>query len=289
VGTSAELKAELSLLMPARSCCQWNELRALTLALRGRPDRGGLAIRTPLNRVARKLVRLAREIGIAQTEFHKGRTLRRPSYTVRLAPEAPVGVGLQSASAPERPCCRRAFLRGAFLGAGTLVAPARGYHLEFALPASASADAVSSALTAFEVIPGRYRRRGRFVVYVKEAEQIARSLTALGASRAVMEFESFRVVQEMRAQVNRRTNTETANMSKSMRAAVEQTAWVRLLQAAGRLERLPEALRSAAALRLAHPRATLQELAGQAGVSKSAMNGRLRRLRQWAEGREPAE
>ncbi len=284
MGTAAELKAELSLLIPARSCCQWSELRALTLALRGRPDGRWLAIRTPLNSVARKIVRLARETGIAQTEFHKGRTLRRPTYTVRLAPEAPVRAGLQSASAPERPCCRRAFLRGACLGAGTLVTPARGYHLEFALPAAATADAVSTALAAFEITPGRYRRRGRWVVYVKEAEQIARCLAALGASRAVMEFEGFRVVQEMRAQVNRRTNTETANLNKSIRAAVEQTAGVRRLEAAGRLERLPDALRSAAALRLAYPKATLQELAEQAGLSKSAMNGRLRRLGQWAEG-----
>ncbi len=280
--TSAELKAELSLLLPARACCQRSELQALAQARQGALDGRWLAIRTPINAVARKLVRLARSAGVEATEIRRGATLRRPTYTVRLAVDAALATALLAPAPADRPCCCRAFLRGAVLAAGTLVTPARGYHFEFALPTAAAAAAVTAALGSFELVARRYRRGARWVVYVKGADAIVRCLSLVGANRAVLAFEGFRVVQEMRAQVNRRTNSETANMSKSIRTALEQTAEVRRWQASGLLDRLPGALRTAATIRLAYPRAGLRELASRLSLTKSAMNGRLRRLRAWA-------
>lgn len=273
-----ELKAELSLLMPARACCQRSELQALTLALAGRREGRWLVLRTRVNPVARKLVRLSRLVGADRTEFHKSPTLQRPAYTVRLATAATQAGTLQAANAPERPCCRRSFLRGAFLASGSLTTPARGYHLEWVLRRRAAAEAVATTLRRGGLQPGHYQRRGRQIVYVKDASSIAQCLGLMGASRTMLAFEAFRVVQEMRAQVNRRTNTETANLNKSIRTAMDQTARVHQLQADGWLQALPAALRSAATLRLAHPRAGLAELARRAHISKSAMNGRLRRL-----------
>jgi DNA-binding protein WhiA len=281
---TTELKEELALLMPARACCQRSELQALGIGLDARADGAALSLRTPLNAVARKLVRLARAAGVERTEFRKGSSPVKPPYAVRIFASADLVADLLQASPPERPCCRRAFLRGAFLGAGSLTAPHRGYHLEWVLRAAGAAATLASVLETFEVAPGRYRRRGRWVVYLKGAEAIARCLSAIGASRGLLEFQGFRVVQEVRAGVNRRTNTETANLNKSIRSAMEQARQMRRLEADGHLGRLPPALREAAALRLMHPRAGLVELAGRAGLSKSAMNGRLRRLAAWADG-----
>ncbi len=275
---STELKAELSLLMPALTCCQRSELQALALALAGGLEGRWLALKTRVNPVARKLVRLARRVGVDQTEFRKSPTVQRPAYTVRLATAWAPAAAQQAAAVPERPCCRRAFLRGAFLASGSLMAPARGYHLELALRSGAAAEVVAAILKRCELQPGHYQRRRRWVVYLKDAPGIAKCLSLMGASRTVLAFEAFRVVQEMRAQVNRRTNTETANLNKSIRTAMDQAVRVHQLEVDGRLDRLPPALRSAATLRLAHPRAPLAELARRAQVSKSAMNGRLRRL-----------
>jgi DNA-binding protein WhiA len=281
---TTELREELALLMPARACCQRRELQALSIGLDAHADSAALSLRTPLNAVARKLVRLARAAGVVRTEFHKGSSPVRPRYAVRLVAPTDLVAELLRASPPERPCCRRAFLRGAFLGTGSLMAPHRGYHLEFVLRSPGAAAAVASVLGTFELTPGRYQRRGRWVVYLKGAEAIAHCLSAIGVSRGLLEFQGFRVVQEVRAGVNRRTNTETANLNKSIRAAMEQARQVRRMEADGHLGRLPPALREAAALRLMHPRAGLVELAGRAGLSKSAMNGRLRRLAAWADG-----
>lgn len=256
----------------------------MSVGLDARADGAALSLRTPLNAVARKLVRLARAAGVERTEFRKGGSPLKPRYAVRLAAAADLVAELLRASPPERPCCRRAFLRGVFLGAGSLMAPHRGYHLEFALRSPGAAATVASVLETFELAPGRYQRRERWVVYLKGAEAIARCLSAIGASRGLLEFQGFRVVQEVRAGVNRRTNTETANLNKSIRSAMDQAREMRRLEAGGHLGRLPPALREAAALRLRHPRAGLVELAGRAGLSKSAMNGRLRRLATLAQG-----
>jgi DNA-binding protein WhiA len=101
----------------------------------------------------------------------------------------------------------------------------------------------------------------------------------MGANRAVMRFENDRIVRDMRSQANRRTNSETANVDKQLRAALQQRAVVRQLKARDRrLESLPPALRQVAELRLAHPQASLRELASLSELSRSAVANRLRRL-----------
>src|SRR5439155_1109033 len=117
------------------------------------------------------------------------------------------------------------------------------------------------------------------VYYLKGAEPISRMLGLMGANRAVMRFENDRILRDMRSQANRRANSETANMDKRLRAALQQRDAIRRLKARdNRLQSLPPALREVAELRLAHPRAGLRELAQVAQVSKSAVANRLRRL-----------
>lgn len=265
-----EIKAELANVEPARPCCQEAELAGLAEALAGRHDGAPVMLRIPRNAVARKVVHLAKLAGGRVEAVRKGATEKRPSYRLRLT--LPGGRGSDDA------CCARAILRGAFLARGLLGNPADAYHLELTLPDESSGP-VAAAAARTGIPLKRTERRGRTVYYLKGAEPISRLLGLMGANRAVMRFENDRILRDMRSQANRRTNGETANLDKRLRAALQQREAIRRLKARdARLHTLAPALREIAELRLAHPRAGLKELADLAQVSKSAVASRLRRL-----------
>src|SRR5438552_10306930 len=265
-----EIKAELANVQPARPCCQEAELTALAEALVGRSDSASVMLRIPRNAVARKVVHLAKVAGGRVETVRKGATEKRPSYRLRLT--LPPGRGSQDV------CCARAILRGAFLARGLLGNPADAYHLELAVPEGGGRLLTSAAARAGIPLKPTARRH-RTVYYLKAAEPISRLLGLMGANRAVMRFENDRILRDMRSQANRRANSETANMDKRLRAALQQREAIRRLKARdNRLQSLPPALREMAELRLAHPRASLRELAQVAQVSKSAVANRLRRL-----------
>ncbi|HEV2014259.1 MAG TPA: DNA-binding protein WhiA [Candidatus Dormibacteraeota bacterium] len=264
-----EVKAELANVQPARPCCQAAELAAIVEALLGSSGGEPLTLRIPRNAVARKVVHLAKVAGGRVEMVRKGATEKRPSYRLRLT--LPPGRGSDDA------CCARAILRGAFLARGLLGNPADAYHLELALPEAGGLMTVAAARTGIPL--KRTVRRHRTVYYLKGAEPISRMLGLMGANRAVMRFENDRILRDMRSQANRRANSETANLDKRLRAALQQRDAVRRLKARdARLQTLAPALREIAELRWAHPRAGLRELAELAQVSKSAVANRLRRL-----------
>ncbi len=265
-----EVKAELANVQPARPCCQEAELTAMVEALVGGSGEAPLTLRIPRNAVARKVVHLAKVAGGRVETVRKGATEKRPSYRLRLT--LPAGRASQDA------CCARAILRGSFLARGLLGNPDDAYHLEMALPEDAGALVTTAAARA-GISLKRTARRGRGVYYLKGAEPISRMLGLMGANRAVMRFENDRILRDMRSQANRRANSETANLDKRLRAALQQRDAIRRLKARdSRLQSLPPALREVAELRLAHPQAGLRELAELAQVSKSAVANRLRRL-----------
>ena len=264
-----EVKAELANVQPARPCCQAAELAAIAEALVGSSDGEPLSLRIPRNAVARKVVHLAKVAGGRVETVVKGATEKRPSYRLRLT--LPPGRGSDDA------CCARAILRGAFLARGLLGNPADAYHLELALPEAGGLMTVAAGRVGIPL--KRTVRRHRTVYYLKGAEPISRMLGLMGANRAVMRFENDRILRDMRSQANRRANSETANLDKRLRAALQQREAVRRLKARdAQLHTLAPALREIAELRWAHPRAGLRELAELAQVSKSAVANRLRRL-----------
>jgi cell division protein WhiA len=265
-----EVKSELANVQPARPCCQQAELTAIAEALAGPSEGPAVTLRIPRNAVARKVVSLARVAGGRVETVRKGSTEKRPTYRLRLT--LPHGRGSDDA------CCARAALRGAFLARGLLGNPADAYHLELALPARGGSLVIAGAQRAGIPLK-RITRRGRSVYYLKGADPISRMLGFMGANRAVMRFENDRILRDLRSQANRRANSETANLDKRLRAALQQRDAVRRLKAKDpRLQMLPPALRDVAELRLAHPRAGLRELAQVTQVSKSAVANRLRRL-----------
>jgi len=169
-----------------------------------------------------------------------------------------------------------------FLGCGSVNAPNTRYHLEFVAPTKSWASAISGLIESSGAKAGIVERGGQSVVYVKDGDGIVRLLSTMGASRAVMEFENVRVVREVSGEVNRRLNFETANIGKTIGSGLRQAAAIERLEADGKLERLPPALREMARWRSENPELNLGELAGRMKLSKSAVNHRLRRLQQVA-------
>lgn len=177
-------------------------------------------------------------------------------------------------------CCRRAYLRGVFLCAGSVNDPSKSYHLEMACRDSTQAETVSDFLAKEEIRAGRTERGGRHVVYVKGSDRIVTLLGLMEAGRALLKMENERVMRDVRGNVNRRVNLETANIGKAADASARQIEAIRFLEKHGGTEDLPASLQEMAAIRIRHPEATLEELGScfRTPVGKSGVNHRLRRL-----------
>lgn len=177
-------------------------------------------------------------------------------------------------------CCRRAFIRGAFLASGSISDPEKFYHFEIACVAEPKAEQLRELIATFDIEAKIVRRKKYYVVYIKEGSQIVDILNVMEAPVALMELENIRILKEMRNSVNRQVNCETANINKTVSAAVKQMDDIRYIQAVIGLDGLPDNLREMALVRLERPDATLKEL-GEAlnpPVGKSGVNHRLRKL-----------
>ncbi|HEV2140596.1 MAG TPA: DNA-binding protein WhiA [Candidatus Dormibacteraeota bacterium] len=287
---SAEVKNEMAGLLPARPCCQLSELLGIYFGSRGRllgNQRGRSAYFSLLrNAVARKVVRLGRAIDHMEAKYQAVKSRKRMSFFIELSlPQELVPVFSQPPvqAMPDAACDRKAMLRGLFLGCGSVNAPNARYHLEFVAPTPSWASAIVRLVEGAGVKAGVTERGGQKVVYVKDGDGIVRLLSMMGASRAVMEFENVRVVREVSGEVNRRLNFETANIGKTIGSGLRQAAAIERLEASGKLETLPPALREMARWRSENPELNLGELAGRMQLSKSAVNHRLRRLQQIAQ------
>jgi DNA-binding protein WhiA len=288
ISFSADVKNEMAGLLPARPCCQLSELLGIYFGSRARlikRSTDGQAAYFSLlrNVVARKVVRLGRSVGHMEAKYQAVKTKKRMAFFIELALPA----GLESAFTqaavrvvPDATCDRKAMLRGLFLGCGSVNAPSSRYHLEFVAPSESWATAIGGVAESAGAKVGVMDRGGQHVVYVKEGDGIVRLLSWMGASRAVMEFESVRVVREVSGEVNRRLNFETANIGKTVGSGLRQAAAIERLETTGKLDALPPALREMARWRSANPELNLGELAKRMKLSKSAVNHRLRRLQE---------
>ncbi len=186
----------------------------------------------------------------------------------------------------KNPCCRRAFLRGAFLGSGSVANPEKEYHLEFTTPRQGLAEDTVALFAEFGLTARVVQRKSNQVIYFKSSTEIGDVLNIIGAHTAYMELMNVRILKETRNQVNRRVNCETANLDKAVDAAQIQLDAIRRLQKSGRLVSLSPGLKEAAELRLAYPEAPLSELGEMLHISKSGMNHRMRKLTALAEDME---
>lgn len=183
-------------------------------------------------------------------------------------------------------CCRRAFIRGAFLACGSVSNPKKAYHFEIVCRTKNQAGQLSNVIQSFDIDAKIVVRKNHQVVYVKEGAHIVDLLNIMEAHVALMDLENVRIVKEMRNSVNRRVNCETANIGKTVNAAVRQMEDILFIQNTRGLESLPEHLREIASLRLEYPDASLKELGTYLNppVGKSGVNHRLRRISEIAAG-----
>ncbi len=188
--------------------------------------------------------------------------------------------GLVSSMVIQKNCCRRAFLRGAFLCAGSISDPEKFYHFEIVCTTPAKALQLQEIIQSFEIDAKIVKRKKYHVVYVKEGAQIVELLGLMGAGVSLMNLENVRILKGMRNTVNRKVNCETANINKTVNAAVKQMEDIIYIRDTVGLHRLPENLEETALLRLEYPQASLKELGTLLSipVGKSGINHRLRKI-----------
>ena len=302
---SSSVKDELSRQMPGARHCQIAETAAI-LSLCGRvkisaSDHFWIEIHTENVAVARKYFTLLKKTFNIRTDvsirsgINPGRS-RTYIVAVREHEEAlkvlqavklinsqgEIGENLSLIRnvVLQNACCRRAFIRGAFLAAGSISAPEKFYHFEIVCPTEPKAEQLKNIIATFDIEAKIVPRKRYYVVYIKEGSQIVDILNVMEAPVSLMELENIRIVKEMRGSVNRQVNCETANINKTVSAAVKQIEDIRFIQSVAGLSGLPESLQEMARIRLERPEATLKELgeALEPPVGKSGVNHRLRKL-----------
>ena len=182
-------------------------------------------------------------------------------------------------------CCKRAYLRGAFLSSGSMSDPGKSYHFEIVCNTLEKAQYLQQLMQDFGLEARIVRRKKNIIVYLKEGDRIVDALNVMDAPVALMELENVRILKDMRNNVNRKVNCETANINKTVSAAVKQRDDIEYIRDTVGLSGLPDGLRDVALTRLAYPDASLKELGEllENPVGKSGVNHRLRKLSEMAD------
>lgn len=185
----------------------------------------------------------------------------------------------------ERNCCKKAFIRGAFLAMGSLTDPEKGYHFEIVCNRKEQADMLTGLIRDFNISPKMIQRKKYYVVYLKDGSMIVDLLNVMGAHVSLMNMENVRILKDMRNFVNRRVNCETANLNKVVHAAVKQMEDIAYIEQVKGLKYLPEHLRAIAELRMEEPDTSLVELGKKLNppIGKSGVNHRLKKISEIAE------
>lgn len=185
----------------------------------------------------------------------------------------------------ERNCCKRAYLRTAFICCGSINDPRKHYHIEFADNDSDHADVLMELARDFGVEMRTVKRKNHIVVYCKEAEQIADLLNVMSAYRSLLEYENLRIVKDVRNNINRIVNCETANINKVVASSLRQIEDINVIIDKRGIDFLPDNLKAAALARLEFPDLSLKELGENMSppVGKSGVNHRLKKIHEIAE------
>ncbi|WP_404404735.1 DNA-binding protein WhiA [Jeotgalibacillus malaysiensis] len=302
---ASETKKELTQI-EANDCCLKAELSAL-IRMNGSLSFSNrvliVNIQTENAAIARRIYTLIKKNYVVQVELlvrKKMRLKKNNVYIVRIAEKARdiledlniLGEGFQlnhevTPAMIGKKCCQRAYLRGAFLAGGSVNNPeTSSYHLEIFTMYEEHNDSLANLMNQFDLNGKTIERKKGFITYLKEAEKITEFFSLIGAHQALLRFEDVRIVRDMRNSVNRLVNCETANLNKTIGAALRQVENIRFIERTAGLGILPDKLREIAELRVAYQDVTLKELGEMVSggaVSKSGINHRLRKIDQIAE------
>ena len=185
----------------------------------------------------------------------------------------------------EKTCCKRAFIRGAFMATGSMSDPNKAYHFEIVCKSLEQATRLQELMQEFETDAKIVERKNHYVVYLKEGSQIVDMLNVMEAYVALMNLENVRILKEMSNSINRQVNCEAANIAKTVAAAVKQISDIELIRERIGLDALPAPLKEMAYIRLEYPDTPLKDLGAlmDPPVGKSGINHRLRKLAAIAE------
>lgn len=180
---------------------------------------------------------------------------------------------------------QKALVRGCFLGSGSISNPEQSYHLEVLFSQKMYADFILEQLQEYQITVKQVVKNQSDGIYAKDGEEISKFLAFIGANHSVLQFEETRIYREIRGNVNRKVNCETANLNKTVESALKQIQAIELLQQKGELEKLSEGLQEIAQLRISHPEASLIELGNmlKEPLGKSGVNHRLKAIEKVAE------
>ena len=294
---STDVKEELCRELPEAQHCLMAEWKALYYFLgnvQTEPGKEAVSLVTENVVVARRAMRLIRACFPIRPELRIRRQKKGNQYELRVAKASDAtlllketGIFAPSAWKDEirMTCCKRAFLRGAFLAAGSVSDPGKSYHFEINCRSLEQGNWLTELFAEFGVKSGVTLRKGKHLLYIKDSSSIVDALGVLGAFQSLMQMENVRIVKEMRNSANRQYNCDAANISKMVRAAGRQANDIRYIETHGGLGQLSETLRKTAELRLEHPDVSIEELGTMLDppVGKSGVNHRLRKISQLAE------
>lgn len=297
---ASETKKELTNI-EVKDCCAKAELSAL-IRMNGSISFSNrkliVDIQTENAAIARRIYTLIKKSYQVQVELlvrKKMRLKKNNVYIVRLKDTARdiledlkiIGAGFEiihniSPGLVKKKCCRRSYLRGAFLAGGSVNNPeTSSYHLEIASMYQEHNESLCELMNTFGLNSKTLERKKGFITYLKEAEKITEFLNIVGGHNALMRFEDIRIVRDMRNSVNRLVNCETANLNKTIGAALRQVENIRYIRDTVGLHILPDKLREIAQLRVDYQDVTLKELGEMVtggSISKSGINHRLRKI-----------
>jgi DNA-binding protein WhiA len=302
---ASETKKELTNL-EIKPCCTQAELSAL-IRMNGSMSFSNrkliVDIQTENAAIARRiytLIKKSYDVPVELLVRKKMRLKKNNVYIVRLSQRAKeiledmkiLGEGFTfihdiASDLVKKKCCKRSYLRGAFLAGGSVNNPeTSSYHLEVASLYKEHNDSLCELMNKFGLNSKTLERKKGYITYLKEAEKITEYLNIIGAVNALLRFEDVRIVRDMRNSVNRLVNCETANLNKTIGASIRQVENIRYINDSVGLHILPEKLREIAELRLHYTDVTLKELGEMVSggtISKSGINHRLRKIDEIAE------
>lgn len=285
---SGKIKEELAQHYAKARHCNLAELSAL-VHMSGSFEKDGygrciLKLHTENDGVARKCFTLLGKTFNISTDIAIRRNTAKGScsYYIRAKGEELLAVENVIAQAV---CCKRAYIRGAFIASGSMSDPDKSYHFEIVCGTLKQAEYLRNMINSFEMDAKIVKRKKSYVVYLKEGSQIVDILNIMEAHVALLELENVRIMKEMRNTVNRKVNCETANINKTVSASVRQMEDIIYIRDNIGFDKLPDGLKDVALTRLTYPDATLKELGGllENPIGKSGVNHRLRKLSEIAE------
>lgn len=185
----------------------------------------------------------------------------------------------------KKSCCRKSFLKGAFLGSGCIVNPNTDYHFEISVKTKSYAKILIDLLEEYALKAKVIKRNSNYVVYIKDSEKIATLIAILGANKAMFEYENIRVEKSIKNDINRTVNCETANLTKVIETAYKQINAIQKIKNAGKYDELNSNLKEVCNLRLKYNEASIEELSklSSTNISKSGMYHRLKKIEKLAE------